>query len=53
MFILETSQGVTHSHHFFKLIPRAFSFIFQAPPILRVSKFAPQEYEDESQKYSR
>ena len=30
-----------------------FSFIFQAPPILCVSKFAPQEHEDESQKYSR
>ena len=35
-----------------QLIWKAFSFIFQASPIVRLSKFASQEYEDKSQKCS-
>ena len=36
-----------------QLIWRAFSVLFQGPSIFRESKFAPQEYEKELQKYSR
>ena len=59
MFILKirfkTSQEllffVFKASNSLELIWRTFSFIFQAPPILWVSKFALQEYGDKSPKY--